>query len=483
MQNNKFHYWQGEYAREIPVIIKDGLYYIEDEDEIYGWMEIEDNNQLKPLDELGINAILSQYKQSPPVGKLERRTIPKKDNDIKTDWLNKENPAENFFMQLYGKDPQQINNFSEHVPYYKINSDFLFNVGEASNELHRMFLEATNRVIHNDELLTRFGIPNSFWNRIRHSWINDQDFTINGRLDFAFDGKQLKLFEYNADSSTGLFECAIIQKKWPEAVGLSSTFTPVRRLHSALINTWKKLNITTKVHLFIDDNEEEMLTALYMQSITKEVGIESKICVGTDQLYWKDDIIVDNDGEPIKLTWKLWTWDAIFQDYLDATKERDLDNEMINKHPRISDVFFHDQIKVIEPLWKMITSNKALLPLLCQMYPNHPNLLRSEWNLTNELKHIPFVKKPTTGHHGQNITLYGPQGDFIIAATTGYFSDCDNIYQELFSRKSDSGYHPIINSWIIRGNYAGLCIREDQNLISNNKSPMTPCCIIWEEEK
>jgi glutathionylspermidine amidase/synthetase len=93
------------------------------------------------------------------------------------------------------------------------------------------------------------------------------------------------------------------------------------------------------------------------------------------------------------------------------------------------------------------------------------------------------VKKPTTGHHGQNITLYGPQGNFIIATTTGYFSDCDNIYQELFSPKSDIGYHPIINSWIIRGNYAGLCIREDQNLISNNKSPMIPCCIVWEEEK
>jgi trypanothione synthetase/amidase len=35
-QNNKFHYWDGEYARQIPMIYKDGLYYIEDEDPIYG---------------------------------------------------------------------------------------------------------------------------------------------------------------------------------------------------------------------------------------------------------------------------------------------------------------------------------------------------------------------------------------------------------------------------------------------------------------
>ena len=75
------------------------------------------------------------------------------------------------------------------------------------------FSKLTNRVTHDNKLLARFGIPDVFWNRIRQSWINDQDWTINGRLDFAFDGKQLKLFEYNADSSTGLFQSAIIQKK------------------------------------------------------------------------------------------------------------------------------------------------------------------------------------------------------------------------------------------------------------------------------
>ena len=212
-------------------------------------MEIEDNHQLKPLDELGIDANQAQYQESPSVGKLERRIIPKKHADINNGWLNKDNPVENFFHSTSGDDPQQINNNSEQMPYYTINSDFLLNVDEISNEFHRMFLEAINRVIHNDVLLARFGIPNVFWNRIRQSWINDQDWTINGQLDFAFDGKQLKLFEYNADNSTGLFESAVIQKKWPEAVGLSSTFTPVRQLQSSLINTWKKFNITTKVHI------------------------------------------------------------------------------------------------------------------------------------------------------------------------------------------------------------------------------------------
>jgi glutathionylspermidine synthase len=490
-QNNKFHYWDGEYARQIPMIYKDGLYYIEDEDPIYGWMEIEDDHQLKPLDESGIQTIHSQYQQPPPTGKMERCTIPQKHVGTKDSWLNKDDPAEAFFMEHYSKDFERVNNCSGLLSYYKINFDFVLNIATVSNELHGMFLEATNRVIHTDELLTRFGIPEVFWNRIRQSWINDQNLTMTGRFDIAFDGKQLKVLEYNADSASALFECAIMQRKWAEAVELPSVFTSGVRLHRVLVNNWKNMKITTRVHLLIDNNNDEMLVALYMQNAMKEVDIESKLCVGIDQLYWKDGTIIDSDGETVKLVWKSWTWDTIFQDYIDATKERGFNNDHSTKnldnlngqHPRISDIFLHEQIKVIEPLWKVITSNKALLPVLWHMYPNHPNLLHSESNLTNELKQISFVKKPIVGRCGQNITLYGPGGDSVVAETTGDFSTRDSIYQELFPLKNDHGYHAILGSWIIRGHFGGFVVREDQNLIINNNSSIKPCCIVWEEEK
>ena len=49
------------------------------------------------------------------------------------------------------------------------------------------------------------------------------------------------------------------------------------------------MNITGRVHLLTDNDNDEMLPALYMQNIMKEVGIESKLCVSTDKLFWKDD--------------------------------------------------------------------------------------------------------------------------------------------------------------------------------------------------
>ncbi len=51
-QNFYFYYWPNNYAREIPVVFRDGLYYIGDQYVVYGWIEIDVNQQLKPLDEL-----------------------------------------------------------------------------------------------------------------------------------------------------------------------------------------------------------------------------------------------------------------------------------------------------------------------------------------------------------------------------------------------------------------------------------------------
>ena len=474
-QNNKFHYWNSEYARELPVVCKDGLYFIIDEDPLYGWMEIDDQNQLKTLEDLGTHSIHSQYVQIPPPGKFQRSTIQRKPQSIDQSWLNKDDPVENYFIQIYGEDPQNIYQYPTELPFYKINFDFLLNVGEVSLKLHELFLEATNLVINDDQLLTQFGIPQIFWERIRHSWNNEQDFNLTGRFDFGFDGEKLKVFEYNADTANQLFECAIIQKKWPEAVHLPSVFTPVRRLNLALVQNWKKMKINSKIHLFIDENPKERLTALYMQNVIKEAGLQSKLCVGMNEFVWKDGFIVDQDGDKVQFVWKSLMWETIFEDYLHSNAK--------SEHPRLSDVFLNDQIKVIEPIWKVITSNKGILSLLSQIYPNHLNLLLTEWNLSDQFKENGYVQKPIVGRHGENITLYQSNGDSIIATRPGQYSHRPTIYQQLFPLKNTDGYYPIVNSWMIGGLYAGLCVREDENLITNDQSPMVPCCIVWEEEK
>ncbi|CAF4529516.1 unnamed protein product, partial [Rotaria sp. Silwood2] len=63
-QNFYFTYWKHNYCREIPFVQKNGLYYIEDEYQVYGWLEIYDQNQLKPLDKLTVEKIRIKYENS-----------------------------------------------------------------------------------------------------------------------------------------------------------------------------------------------------------------------------------------------------------------------------------------------------------------------------------------------------------------------------------------------------------------------------------
>ncbi|CAF4550952.1 unnamed protein product, partial [Rotaria magnacalcarata] len=54
-----------------------------------------------------------------------------------------------------------------------------------------------------------------------------------------------------------------------------------------------------------------------MQKVMTEAGINSKLCLLSNDLYWKDSMIVDTDGEIVKIVWKSWNWETIFQDFRD----------------------------------------------------------------------------------------------------------------------------------------------------------------------
>lgn len=428
-QNNKFHYWNSEYAREIPLIEKDGRFYIEDEDPIYGWMEIDDTNELTTLDQIDLDNIHSQYKQTPPHGKIDRCSYPKQIDSTKDFWLNPNEPTEKYFLEHFGENLTKTNSSSETFPYYKINMDFLMTTAATSNDLHEMFIEATNRVINDDQLLTQFQIPNIFWNRIRQSWLNEQKFSLIGRFDLAFSHEQLKVLQYHTDSFSNLFQTAVLQKKWAEFIDLPSTFTTGRRLNDLLVNIWKNMKIETIVHILIENSTENMLNALYMQQILNNANIQSKLHFNNENFFWKDNLIVDNDGQSVEFIWKIWNWQKIIEEHTN------LENNLNEIHPTISQICLNEQIQVIEPIWKIIPNNPKIFSVLQSIYPNHPYLFECHFNRDS----FPLQK-----------------------------------YDEFYS---------IINSWIVRGHFAGFSVREDQNSVFSTDSSIAPCCVVWEEEK
>jgi glutathionylspermidine synthase len=70
------------------------------------------------------------------------------------------------------------------------------NLSAASAELHALFLNATDYVIHHQEEVGRhFHVPHKLWPRIQRSWFRRHDDMVAGRFDLALTKTGLKAYE------------------------------------------------------------------------------------------------------------------------------------------------------------------------------------------------------------------------------------------------------------------------------------------------
>ena len=91
-------------------------------------------------------------------------------------------------MQANG---QVINQDPYH--YYTITESAEQELIKATNELHLMYLHATDKVLKDDNLLALFDIPKILWPRLRLSWQRRRHHMITGRMDFCMDERGLKV--------------------------------------------------------------------------------------------------------------------------------------------------------------------------------------------------------------------------------------------------------------------------------------------------
>ena len=380
--------------------------------------------------------------------------------------------------KLLASDPQ------DERKYFCITESAIAELKRATTELHTLFLAATDHVLKNDALFEKFNIPRVIWPRIRESWNNRRNESITGRFDFALSERGLKVYEYNCDSASCHMETGKIQGIWGQYYDCVDGYDAGRALSERLSLAWKRAHVDDVIHIMHDRDLEETYHALYMKEIIESAGIPTRVLRGTKGLSWgPEGDVLDPDGTPIRWVWKTWSWETA----LDQIREECEDEEKADiahltdvkrdRPPRLVDVLLRKEVMVYEPLWTLIPSNKAILPVLWRICPNHPYLLRSTFELRDELIASGYVIKPIVGRGGANISIVDRKSN-VIAETGGNFEEQDQIYQEIWRLPKLDDIYVQICTFSAAGAYAGAGVRADRSVVINMDSDCMPLRVI-----
>ena len=87
-----------------------------------------------------------------------------------------------------------------------------------------------------------------------------------------------------------------------------------------------------------------------------------------------------------------------------------------------------------------------------------------------------YVKKPLLSREGANITIF--ENEKLIAGSDGDYGAERFIFQEMCKPPDLTGNFPVIGSWIVGQQAAGMGIRESSGLITDNLSRFVPHLIV-----
>jgi glutathionylspermidine synthase len=342
-----------------------------------------------------------------------------------------------------------------HDGYWDESAFYAFSAGEidalekATNDLHALCLEAVQHVIDRDRF-AELRIPPHAAELVRLTWEAEPP-AIYGRFDLAFDGRSPpKLLEYNADTPTALLEAAVIQWRWLEDTAPEKD--QFNSIHERLIAGWKELKPYLPgevLHFVSQGTDEDRLTAAYVEDCAAQAGLATAR-LAVEEIGWDPDQqrFCDLQMRTLRNVFKLYPWEWMVREQFG-----------VHLLPSVRKTLW------IEPAWKMVLSNKGLLPILWELSPGHPNLLEAHFE-PGRLRS--FAQKPLYSREGANVRLVR-DGSEIARGPDEAYGEEGFVYQALVP-----GPFPVIGSWVIQGEAAGIGLRESDELITGNKSRFVP---------
>lgn len=356
----------------------------------------------------------------------------------------------------------------EGAPYWDESVAYAFTLREIEEdiepvaaELHAMCLDLVDAVVRDAALMERLAIPAAYRDFVAASWRTRQP-SLYGRFDLAYDGHgPARLYEYNADTPTSVFECATFQWIWLEqmirdgalpagADQYNSLFEALRDRFGAIFPGGGFVHFAGEASAI-----EDRQTVRFFEDLATQAGIEPKFVEMRGIGLNAGGRFVDQEGFELQAAFKLYPWEFMLREPY---------------APRLAGA----GVQWIEPAWKAILSNKGLLPLLWQRHRGHPNLLAAFFDDDPEAATLgaTFVRKPLFSREGANVEIV--RDGLADAPLDGGYGEEGFIRQAFHPPPDFDGNHPVIGAWIVGDDAAGIGIREDEGIVTRNLARFVP---------
>ncbi|MBS0584161.1 MAG: glutathionylspermidine synthase family protein, partial [Proteobacteria bacterium] len=275
-----------------------------------------------------------------------------------------------------------------------------------------------------------------------------------------------KLYEFNYDTPTSLYEAAFFQWHWLEEQKqrgvLPANADQYNLIQENLIEAFGAIARRLPRPFYfsaVRESVEDQATITYLRDCAEQAGIATKAIAVEDIGLSKDGRFTDLDDGVIGTLFKLYPLEFLFAEEFGSALPK-------------------SGIHLIEPPWKAILSNKGVLPLLWQRHENHPNLLPAffdEARFEDDARAVlpaGWVRKPFFSREGANIEMH--LADDTMTASEGPYDDAPTIRQAVHPLPRFAGGYPLVGSWVVGDRPSGIGIREDATLITRDTARFVP---------
>ncbi len=327
---------------------------------------------------------------------------------------------------------------------YRLDAAEVDAIEAAVNELHPMCLDLVGDVVRAGDY-AGLGLDARASALVERAWYAGHT-ALYGRMDLAYTGQgPAKLLEYNADTPTALFEAGVVQWYWLEDTRAGAD--QFNFIHEALVETWRTRFLEKPQVHFAGclESVEDRVTLDYLRDTCHQAGLRTQR-LDISQIGFDGYGFVDLSDAPISHCFKLYPWEWML-------------DEPFAEHLGAATTHW------IEPAWKMVLSNKSLLPLLWNRHRGHPNLLPASHDPADIAGAT--VAKPRFGREGEGVH---------VSDRGMHFAEPGMIYQARAPLFHSAHGHALLGAWVVGDRAAGLGIREDHSLVTGNAARFVPHC-------